>query len=285
MCHSGRFKLCVFQKVDLDTVLAGFLTGIKPGVPLLQVQDKAPQTYLDALDVLCLECGGSGDVGQNNFDHHNTTKYIPPASTQAFEKFAVPDHYLEKLVKYVADIDEGRCRLYGQRNDSTLSEIFSGMLMCCGNTEFTFIHGLNMIEKVVSYSLDPLCMSLQEKEWIFFKRMKSNNRKRLQEIKDHVKRFVTEHDIRGGILITHLTGVHGLMRKMGIDLSIAAKPINNKWKYTVGSSGFSLFDLLCTLQRMENGWGGPAHGKIIGGPISGSKVIPSALVNVICEVC
>jgi hypothetical protein len=75
----------VIQKVDLDTALTAFILGVSEKDEIVVVRDKASPEDLADPEVICIECGGSGEVEKGNFDHHDTDQELPPACVQAFQ--------------------------------------------------------------------------------------------------------------------------------------------------------------------------------------------------------
>ncbi len=59
--------------------------GVSLDSEIIVVHHKAPAEELADPEVLCIECGGSGQIGLNNFDHHETAEELPPACRQAFD--------------------------------------------------------------------------------------------------------------------------------------------------------------------------------------------------------
>jgi len=74
----------VIQQADLDTSLTALILGVSPDDEVVAVQAKAAPEDLAHRDVLCIECGGSGQTDLNNFDHHDSAVSLPPACRQAF---------------------------------------------------------------------------------------------------------------------------------------------------------------------------------------------------------
>ena len=77
----------VIQKVDLDTALTAFLLGVSSADEIVVANGEASPEDLANPVVVCIECGGSGEVENNNYDHHDPGKELPPACVQAFQHF------------------------------------------------------------------------------------------------------------------------------------------------------------------------------------------------------
>ncbi|HOJ43443.1 MAG TPA: hypothetical protein PLW88_00945 [Syntrophorhabdaceae bacterium] len=118
----------VIQKPDLDTCLTALILGISEKDEITTVEDKADEADINNPSVICIECGGTGLVELNNFDHHDPDRYFPPACIQAYESLNCSDVKLIRLVEYVSLVDD--------RPENTLhilfpspSNIFSGMVL------------------------------------------------------------------------------------------------------------------------------------------------------------
>lgn len=84
----------VIQKVDLDTALTAFFLWVSFADEIVVVRGNASPEDLANPEVICIECGGSGEVEKNNFDHHDPGKDLPPACVQAFHRLYEPSRWL-----------------------------------------------------------------------------------------------------------------------------------------------------------------------------------------------
>jgi len=118
----------IIQQVDMDTALTAFLRGVTPADEIVAVKEQASPDDLADPNTLCIEAGGSGQVDQNNFDHHNTELPLPPACRQTLEASTRAGPALCRLVDYVTAIDvAGPTALGPAPGFPTLSDVFSGM--------------------------------------------------------------------------------------------------------------------------------------------------------------
>ena len=72
-------------KIDLDVIGCGYILGISRKDEVVTVRGQAPQEVLENPEIVCIECGGSGQVELLNFDHHGSNAPRKSATLQAFE--------------------------------------------------------------------------------------------------------------------------------------------------------------------------------------------------------
>lgn len=266
----------VFWKPDLDTVLTAWLTGFESGRTLEHVQGPAPASDLACPDTVCIECGGSGEVWRNNFDHHGDAGCLPPACRQAFRRLNVNDPVMDRLVNYVCAVDLGIVHEGTAR--CTLSMVFSGLRLRYPHPVTQFLRGIALFQDVYTYAYDPCDMPLR-KEWRDLVWEKIRARKRLQRYASQTQTRTT----RSGKTLMYLhapcPGVHGLLKKNGCDISVAGGIA--KGHFTV-SADLDLRQALDVLTEMEPGWGGPSQGGIFAAPPGGSRLSAEELLQILC---
>ena len=72
-------------KIDLDVIGCGFILGVSRKDKVIPVRGQASEEVLEDPKIVCIECGGSGQVGLLNFDHHEPDAPQKSATWQAFE--------------------------------------------------------------------------------------------------------------------------------------------------------------------------------------------------------
>jgi hypothetical protein len=85
---------------------------------------------------------------------------------------------------------------------------------------------------------------------------------------------------------TEVIGALGALYGRGCQIAIAYSPrFGNPPvpKYTIAGNGVRVDSLLQLLNEREAGWGGPAHGTIIGSPRVGSKLKPHEVKAIVQE--
>lgn len=274
----------IFQKPDMDTVLAAFILGWEDTNDLICVQGDAPQSALNDRRIYCLECGGSGQTWLGNFDHHTPGRPLPPACVQAYHWMRRNDLALLSLVLYVAAVDTG-AHLPG-RNKARLglSNIFSGMRLVLISEMDQFRAGIAIFKTILTKKIDP-CMSMPFlAEWMTYMTAKEKQRDDLSAYRVNVVWFTTKAGMQGGFLECPLPGVHGLLRSLGCRVSIAAGlKYQGRRVVSIAGDNLPVNGLLPVLNSIEPGWGGPSHGSIIGSPRSGTSLEEGTIIKIVRE--
>jgi len=169
----------IIQKADLDTCLTGLILGVGSGDEVIGVRGDASPEDLDDPEVLCIEAGGSGRVDLNNFDHHETDEYLPPACRQAFEHKGIKNEGLSRLVDYVAMVDEA-VNEHPAITFPSLSSLFSGMLFVESEPLGQFRCGVALLQRVLDDHIDPFSTMPEYQAWHPYIKAKKENQKRLQ---------------------------------------------------------------------------------------------------------
>lgn len=274
--------LTCFCKPDLDTVAAAWILTRRRAVfhlgRLLALPGPAPAALLDHPRVLCLECGGSGRVADGNFDHHGEN-LLPCATEQAWQAAGEPAE-LFTLTDYVARVD---CGLFppSMTEAFPLSALFSGMLLCHTSPCRRFRAGLELLEQFFQAGLSPLDVRplLQIPHMARYAAARAEARHHLESQSRRA------FSVRLGtwklmILETELPGVHGMLRRLGADISLAGSGHPRRWTLSARPELRWLIQAaLPLLAARESGWGGPAGGGIIGSPRSGSVLTGEDIAN------
>ena len=122
-----NIKNVLFGKVDLDTIAAAFVMQVRPAEQAFRaIAGSAGRMDLEEPTTLCLEVGGSGRVGENNFDHHDSNQpTLLSAAAQSLERLA-------KIIRYVDEMDRGihKGKTYEAPHFPSLVQLVTGMLIC-----------------------------------------------------------------------------------------------------------------------------------------------------------
>ncbi len=280
-----RFHRVVIRTADLDTVMCAFLLGLSPALPLEVVGGLTPAFRLADPSTCCIECGGSGQVELGNFDHHDPLRHDPPASLQALGLMAAPDPLLIRLARWTAARDMTTGTRSGGYPD--LSNLFSGLRLVSRDEAQAFAAGLELLRTIHVLGCRPEGPLPWRPEWRTFLEAKARNRQQLRRDLGRKIEFTTKSGIRAGFLETMACGVHGILRSQGCRLTIACRRsagAGGRWRYSVATDLFRLDSLRCRLNLLEPGWGGPAHGTIVGSPFGGSRIDPALLRGIVCSV-
>lgn len=290
------FREILFSKVDLDTIATSLVLGINPLDQKLHCKGSASENELSDSSTLCIEVGGSGRISENNFDHHESSSFerIPDLSAcaQALERLAC-------LIRYVDEVDRGmRPDVQGAKiGFPTLVQLVSGMKLIVKDPEVQLAKGLEIFRTVLQAGIDPYgCMDIisrhlpEAQEWIQAKR---EHEQLFEEVCTHANCFTTENGINVAVVETSWIGVPGALYGKGADLVIVFNPSFEQSgkiikKFTVAArkeSGLKVSPALSELNKLEKGWGGPAHGTIIGSPTGKSSNLSLTQVTNIVVAC
>lgn len=280
------YKLVVFRKPDLDTMLAAYILLGSSFPMILAIKGLAPATALDDARVLCLECGGSGTVEKSNFDHHGNTEAMPCAAEQAWQTVDCPQD-LSNIVAYTATVDTATAIVTPQTGMCTLSGVFSGMSLVHASACARFRAGLRLLAAVHHAGVSPFDIDFvvqRHPEFAAYERAKTVSRMALEKAAANTRDiWVDNYSIQA--LVTSEPGVHGLLRRRGAHISIAGSRMDNlmfRWtiSFVPDLAQFRTY-LLGILNSIENGWGGPYGGTIIGSPFTGSNLSPVCIMKIV----
>ena len=271
----------VIQRPDLDTCLAGAILGVEETDPVIQRPEGATPQELEDPEVICLEAGGSGQVERRNFDHHDPRLALPPAATQAFAFAGRPAEYAP-LVEYNEVVD--LCL------DSPLRPPFPNVSSLISGIRFVhaddpvrqFREGVAALKLIARRGIDPFDRLPALACWDLYLEEKA---RRLAELNRHPlpAEFVLCGRTKIAFSTSQLVGAVGALYRQGADVAVLARPLEQSgtWKYTIAGRNVQVAGLLPALNRLEPGWGGPAHGTIIGSPWRGSTLAPETVRAVV----
>lgn len=281
-----EYKLVVFRKPDLDTMLAAYILLGSSFPMILAVKGLAPATALDDARVLCLECGGSGTIEKSNFDHHGDMEAMPCAAEQAWQAVNCPQD-LSNIVAYAAAVDSATAIAAPQTGMCTLSGVFSGMFLLHASACARFRAGLRLLAAVHHAGVSPLDVDFvvqRHPEFATYEKAKTASRMALEKAAVNTRAIrVDSYSIQA--LVTSEPGVHGLLRRRGAHISIAGSRMDNSmFRWTISFvpelAQFRTY-LLGILNSIENGWGGPCGGTIVGSPFTGSNLSPACIIKIV----
>lgn len=292
----------VIQKVDMDTALTAFLLSVSKDDEIVIVRDKASDEDLANPNVICIECGGSGQTDLSNFDHHDTQQNLPSACAQVFQlvlPYICPELAnfpfearvevrlaLQELVDYVATLDTQGPEALKTRSRSpegafpTLSDVFSGMLLLTKDPKEQLLRGIEIYRLVLQNRINPFGLMPELPEWKEYIEAKRKNNEAIREALQSAQLFETKGGLKAGFVETDEIGALGGLYKLSCQIAVAYSPrFGNPPvpKYTIAGNGVRVDALLPILNEKEPGWGGPAHGTIIGSPRSGSRLPPETI--------
>lgn len=273
--------IVAIQKVDLDTALTALLVGVKDGDRIVALRENAPDSFIFDPEICCIEAGGSGLTQFNNFDHHDPSRYFPPASKQAYTVLGLDDPVIERLVEYVSTLDE-RPDILPRIPFPSLSSIFSGMLLCESNPVMQLFAGISILTQVLCLELDPFSTIPILPVWEPYIAAKTMNREILNEDLNNVQIFESKTGLKIGFLESRAIGGTKALFSMGCDIAILYNPSYGNppvRKFTIASRNKKLVNLLTHFDNIETGWGG--RETIIGSPRTGTNLKKEDVLDVV----
>ncbi len=276
-----HFEKIIIQKADLDTCLTAYICGVCRNDKVFLYTNNASDEEIYNPSILCIEAGGSGLVEYNNFDHHDTENYYPPACLQAYKKLIGYDEKIDNLIRYVCLVDEGK-PIEPPVFFPSLSNVFSGMLLVEKNPLEQFFKGIELISKFIQLKLDPFQKVPEYKEWEPYIQTKIKNNEKLKQSLRDVLLFYTNKGRKAGFLKTEAIGGAEAIYSMGCDIAILYNPSfseNSTSKFTIASRNVNVSALLSVISSIESGWGGRTN--IIGSPREGTSIKPEFLIEIV----
>ena len=314
----------VVGKIDLDTVGAAFLLGVTREDELVVVRGEASSEDLADPNVICIEVGGSGQVTQNNWDHHAEDGPRISATRQVAEKTSVTvcscgayhwwtpvdndDTVLGECELYLAYIDpkDGKVSpvvtwLVGYINEldtkgpealrsgkvgfPTLSDVFAGMLLTERDPAEQLHKGVEILREVVATGQDPW---LTIAGFDAYAEAKRENNRAIAEAVEKAEWTTTQGGRKLAFLETDFFGAPGALYGAGAEVVVAFSPrFGNPpvAKFTVAGNGVSVKEAAPELNAREEGWGGPPTGTILGSPRTGSVMSLDEVVQIVKKTC
>lgn len=289
-------KVCV-GKIDLDTIGCAYLAGVTRE-DRVEVVRSGVATESDLADhtVLCIEVGGSGRVDECNFDHHEKGGPSVSATRQVYEIgdeiiFHHPDEYnLAELIDYINELDvSGPTALKkGQASAGEefpfLSDIVSGVFLTERNPVEQFYRGVEILGEVIRSGQKPKGTIRGFDQYADAKR---ENSRRVTEAIEKATRITTSRGRKLAYLESDFIGAPGALYNTGAEIVIAFSPKYGNPpvpKFTIAGNKVGVDRVLPILNEMEQGWGGPATGTIVGSPREGSKLSLADVVKIVTEI-
>lgn len=264
-------------KPDLDTCLTAVILGIGADDDVSCADFDAPEELLSDPSVFCIESGGSGRVGEHNFDHHLPGVWLPPACRQAFTRHGSSDGRLERLVSYVSLVDDG-LPIVPMPGFPSLAGLFSGMLLTEQGREAQFRAGCRLLKQLLAESIDPFGPLPQLPQWREYLEAKSRNSQRLNALLALARPFRTRQGRSAALLDFPPDGPRTIggfapLFAQGAEIVILHDPLFGLppvRKFTIAGRGVVVADLLPEFGCFEKGWGG--RDAIIGSPRAGTNL-------------
>lgn len=285
-------------KIDLDTCGAAFLLGITQEDEVAVVRGNASPEDLANAEVICIEVGGSGQVDRKNFDHHAAVGPTACASHQVLdyiESHGQTGYYtgvFGRLVEYIEILDTQGPGTLRQRTGGvefpTLSDVFAGMLLTERDPVEQLHKGVELLRSVAETTgqvQDPFGTILG---FDAYAKAKAENNRQIAKAVESAQFAATQAGCKLGYLETDFFGAPGALYGVGAEIVVAYSPhFGNPPvpKFTVAGNGIRVDAAAPALNALEEGWGGPATGTVLGSPRSGSKLTLEQVVKIVKTHC
>lgn len=291
-------------KIDLDTVGTTFLLGVTREDAVIAVRGNATLEDLADPSVICIEVGGSGQVDQNNWDHHASDGPQDSATLQAMnqqrdanwvacstderESFEVE---YSQLVEYIDLLDtQGPEALHHRTGGSvefpTLSDVFVGLLLCERDPVEQLHKGIEFLQSVLTTGQNPFGTICGFESYAEAKRV--NNAQMAEAVKSAQWATTQTGRKKLGFLETEFGGAPGALYGAGAEVVVAFNPTFGNPpvpKFTIAGNSVKVDSALPALNELEQGWGGPPTGTILGSPRAGSSLTLEQVVEIVKNAC
>jgi len=273
----GTMIKVMMEKPDMDTCLTALLLGVSDRHAIEVCPEGAGLDDLFDRETLCIECGGSGLIHLNNFDHHGDVN-LPPACIQALTRTLTHKTVMLRLVDYVGRLDIGaffpRPSIF-----PSLSHIFSGLrLIEVGNLN-QFIRGIDMLRQVLDQGLDPYGPMPVPDKWQPYMEAKKCNLSTVEKSMETAQFFQTDKGRKIGVLEHTGIGGTGNLFAKGCDIALLHHSCFGEpsvSKYTIASRNVRVYSLVQRFKIIETGWGG--HPYIIGSPRGKGTILSTQMI-------
>ncbi len=263
------------QKIDLDTIGAGFLLGITRGDEVQVLRGNASEADLADPEVICIEVGGSGRTSENNWDHHDPNGPQRSATYQAWEALGRQERYA-RLVEYIEILDVQGPRALPEWGKTEgverrfLSDVLSGLFLVERNPVEQFHKGVEILREIVEKGYDPFG---EIPGFDLYVEAKAENTRQVAETIKNALLGTTQKGLKMASLESKFQGAVGALYGIGVQVAVVLNPnFNGVRKFTVAGNGIRIDAVAPILNQLEAGWGGPPTGTILGSPREGSRL-------------
>lgn len=304
----AKWRCVEVGKVDLDTVGAAWLLGVTRAdqVVILPNAQASEQSLADS-SVLCIEVGGSGRVAESNFDHHGESAPYSSAAAQACMSLPVTnlavahpshleraerlvavkyDRHRASVVEYIDALDtQGPSVLRGRGGFPTLSDLFVGILLSERDPVEQLHQGVEFLGSVVGSYKDP---HGPIEGFDVLAEAKRQHDAKAKAVVETAERGETAQGRRMAVVETDWFGAPGALYGVGVEVVVAFSPHFGPArvpKFTVAGNSVRVDSALPELNALEEGWGGPPTGTIIGSPREGSKLTLLEVAEIVKKAC
>jgi len=264
---TSYMELVMSKEVCLDSCkTAAILIGdSNPENHKITLVDLAIPDKLGNENIACIECGGTGDITKNNWDHHyysctqNTqldgspvikrTLYFDRsvACTQAAQ---VKLKSIPPVVKAIENWTFGINYHFVFKPE--IPDIFSGMLLSTKDTMKQVITGIKLCQKWLK---EDFSYSKEEEKWM---KTKKKYDKIISDLVENVELIETRGGEELAYIWTSFDGAaQGIQNRLGVDIVVVGDLTSGKITITLDPEEEERWDveLLCNLlNRLNPGW-------------------------------
>lgn len=273
----------IIQKPDMDTCLTALLLNITKDDKIICRRANAMSEELADKSIICIEAGGSGQIELMNFDHHDTSYYLPPACVQAASFMGIQNNFILRLVEYVSFIDEAK-PLPVTIEFPSLSNVFSGMLLTTHEPLKQFWAGIAVLDTTIQQQIDPFQQMPSLPQWTAYIQAKLENQRAIQQALQSAQFFTSKKGLTIGYCETQVIGGIFALYEKGCDVVVMYNPTFGNppiHKFTIASNNISIYHLKEIFNKLEDGWGG--RDTIIGSPRNGTKLSQLTVLEIVME--
>lgn len=304
-----QYSCRISSKIDLDTVMAVWLLKDIIDRSNTKFVKQATVNDLISSDIICIECGGSGQIDKMNFDHHNygeiSTTESRCATKQAYDfielfnnyalngihrhPFTIMNSHIEtinKLVEYIQILDVRGPHILRSFNSSKgpyITDVFGGVKTHFNNHNDRLNESLRIIELIVKNDIDPFSninrlLNIDNTLLKYIKSKHENKMKSIENMKNIELFFSEDNRIIGYISTIQHMDIAPIYNT-GISIMIIHNPETNK--ITVCTKNTKLNSLLSQVKELENGWGGPENMTMLCSPKDGTILDPLIIKEIV----
>lgn len=282
-----KIKIVLSKKVDMDSCMTAAIIKDEEEAQLdiVAIVDKATPEQLEDEKIFCVEVGGSGQSNHHNFDHHVYYDDDPEYAGDDTACQAAQEYYgfLNSNVNQIAKWDIGD-RNVAKAGMEIAREVFKGMLLSKRKKEEQYEAGIYIMQNFRDGIFSP--QNEEEQKW--FETAYAYDK----QVEVCIKNAVLYED---GKIVFIETNFFGGIQAMQQEFCKARYYVayNPKFgedkirKYTIAvrpEAGLSLNGITSRLNKIDQGWGGPSTGTIVGSPHGGSKLEPETVISVVKEI-
>lgn len=193
---------------------------------------------------------------------------------------------VEKLSLYIDTIDiKGPRALpgYGKLEFPGLSDVFAGILLTERSPVEQLHKGVGLFVAVLETGQDPFGTI---RGFDSYGEAKAENNRQIAKFVEKARWEITAGGRRFAYLETDFIGAPGALYGQGAEIVVAYAPrFGNPPvpKFTIAGNGVVVTSALERLNALEQGWGGPATGTILGSPRIGSSLSLEEVVQIVLE--